>query len=261
MSMVRPGARSARQTARLVATVVTPSPPLVENTEVMRPVRWAGWGARRRRRSFSSAAARSAAWTGRRRNSTAPARMISMTKSAARLRPVAKTAASGKARARISTIRAGGPSGPAARSSGRSTTTRSGRRDPPSWAAWATRLNSPTSCVDELSASRPRTGEPGEPTKMVRRGWVMSGAGSFRRHAALAEGHRYYLAHARNAGHQGEVLLLLGPQIHEPARIRPGPGRVGLDELSGHEEDELGLVVLEAGTAEEGSQDRDVAEH
>src|SRR5215470_1666674 len=253
MRMVCPGARSAKQTARLVATVVTPSPPFVENTDVMRPVRWTGCGARRRRRSFSRAAARSAGWTGRRRNSTAPARMISMTKSAARLSPVAKRAASGKARASASTIRAGGPSGPVARSSGRSTTMRSGRREPPSWVAWATRLNSPTSCVDELSASRPRTGEAGEPTKMVRSGWVMSGAGSFRRHAALAERHGYDLAHPRNAGHQGEVLLLLGSQIHEPARIRPGSWRVGLDQLGGHEEDELGFVVLEAGAAEEGS--------
>ena len=51
---------------------------------------------------------------------------------AAAPKPVAKTAASGNVRASASTIRAGEPSDPPARSSGRSTITRSGRREGPS---------------------------------------------------------------------------------------------------------------------------------
>src|SRR6266852_9295347 len=258
MRMVRPGALSARQTARFVATVVTPRPPLVEKTDVSRQGRAAGWVGRRIRRSFSRAAARSSAWTGRRRNSTAPPRMTSMTKSAETLGPVAKTAASGKARARASTILAGGPSAPPARSSGRSTMTRSGRLEGPSWIACESRLNSPTTSVAELLASKPFSGEPESATMMVRNVGVMRWL--ICRHAALAEGPRHDLTYARDTWYQGEVLLLLGPEVHEASRVGSGAGRVGLDQLDGHEEQELGLVVLEPGAAEQRAQDRDVAE-
>src|SRR5258705_4630058 len=259
MRMVRPGARSARQTARFVATVVTPRPPLVEKTDVIRPGRVAGWVGRRIRRSFSRAAARSPAWTGRRRNSTAPARMTSMTKSAETLGPVAKTAASGKARARASTILAGGPSAPPARSSGRSAITRSGRFEGPSWIACESRLNSPTMSVAELLASKPFSGEPESATMMVRSVGVMRRP-LICRHAALAEGPRHDLNPARDARYQGEVLLLLWPEVQEAARIGSGSGRIGLDQLDGHEEEELRLVVLEPGAAEQRAQDRDIAE-
>src|SRR5262245_4403059 len=187
--------------------------------------------------------------------------MISMTKSAETLTPLANTAASGNALTSVSTILAGGPSGPVDRSSGRSTTMRSGRRAPPSWTACGTRRNSPTSNVVGLSPSSRRTGESVLPTKIVRSASVIWAPRSLGGPVALAERLGHALAHARDARYQGEVLLFLGPQIHQTTSVGPGPRGVGLDELDGHHEQELGLVVLEAGAAEERAQDRDVAQH
>src|SRR4030095_6322376 len=69
---------------------------------------------------------------------------------------------------RAHTTLAAGASGPVDRSSGRSTTMRSGPRAPPSWTACETRRNSPTSNVVGLSPSSRRTGASRPPTKIVR---------------------------------------------------------------------------------------------
>src|SRR5690348_15879339 len=187
--------------------------------------------------------------------------MMSITKSADGLSPVAKTAASGKARVRVSMIFTGGPSGPAARSSGRSTTRRSGRRTPPSWRASATRRNSPTSTVVGVSPSSRRTGESTPPTKIVRSATFICDARSLSGHVALPERLPHDLADAGDSRHQGEVLLLVGQELHEATGVGAVSGSIGLDQLGGHHEQELGLVVLEAGASEQGAQDRDVAEH
>src|SRR6185503_8209489 len=260
---VPPGERSDRQTARLVARVVTPSPPLVEKTDVIRPARAGDWVPRRSRNSFSSAAPRSSRWTGRRRNSTAPARIAWMTKSAETLEPVAKTVASGNARARASTTFAGGPSGPFVSSPASSTMTRSGFRAGPSCTAWESPLNSPTTSAADMAASAPFRSEADSaspPTMMVRSVEVIRGRRSPGREVALAEGPGHDVTHARDAGDEREVLLLVVPEVHESPRVHPRARGVGLHELGGDQEQELGLVVLEARAAEEGAEDRNVAQ-
>src|SRR5215831_3378754 len=264
MRSVLSGARSARQTARLIATVVTPRPPLVENTESTLPVlRALGAGPRRTRVTFSSASARSVRSTGRERNSNAPARMTLMTVSGDTPLPMARIAASGTASANFRTV---APDASSSRPDVTSISTRSGRRLGVSSRACRTSPNSPT------------TTAPGMPPRILRRAVRDSASEStttirstldgvtlgslFRGNVALPERALHDLAHGGNARDEGELLLLLLPQLEE----RSGLGcerradRIGLHELDGDKEQQLGLVVLEARAAEQRAQDRNVPE-
>src|SRR4029453_9886460 len=258
------GARSARQTARLIATVVTPRPPLVENTESTRPVlRTLGAGPRRTRVPFSGAPARATRSTGRERNSKAPARMTLMTVSADTPLPMARMAASGSASTNFRTV---APDMSSSRPAGTSSSTRSGRRPGVSSRACRTSPNSRT------------TPPPGMPPRILRRGVRDSASEStttirstlgrvtlgslFDGKVALAERALHDLADGRDPGNEGELFLLLLAQLEQRSGLRrPGRAdRLGLHELDGHEKEQLGLVVLEARAAEERAQDRDVPE-
>src|SRR6185503_7685498 len=259
------GAFSARHTATLMATVVTPRPPLVENTESTRPVfRELGAGPLRTRVTFSSAAVRSARSTGWGRNSKAPARITLMTISAETSLPMARMAASGSASEnfRMASTDAS-PSRPAT-AAGTSMSTRSGRRFGVSRSACRTSANSPTTTAPGMPPRllrREDRDSASESTTTMRRTFAMSSWGSlWDREGALAERTVHDFTDARDSRQKGEFGLFLGPELEHPGglRSRGRAHRLGLHELDGHEEQELGLVVLEARAAEESAQDGNV---
>src|SRR5215467_3027537 len=107
------------------------------------------------------------------------------------------------------------------RSSGSSKMTSSGRRAGPSCAAWETLLKSPVTWIPELPASSVLRDEADSLMMMVRNVGVICAVCSPGGQVALTERTRHDLADIRDARRQCEILPLLGPQIHEPTRVRP----------------------------------------
>src|SRR6266540_3182870 len=81
--------------------------------------------------------------------------------------------------------------------------------------------------------------------------------------AALSEGPVDHLTDTLDPRQQRELLLFALPQLQEFRGVGDPGGADGsrLDELHRHEEDQLGLVVLESRAPEERAEDRDIAEH
>src|SRR5499433_1567289 len=210
--------------------------------------------------TFSSAEMRSSRSTGRRINSRAPARMTSMTKSADVLCPVAKMTAPGRARVNDPITQAGCSAGEAGPVSSTSTMTRSGRRAGASWAACRVVTNSPTTTTEGLAARMRLSAaveSASESTMTVRRLEVMGVPGpSFCWEVALAERLPDDLADSRNAGYERELFLLVRAELHELRGIRTGTREIRLDQLDGHEKEQLCFVVLEASATKQHSEDR-----
>src|SRR5215831_19032098 len=207
---------------------------------------------------------RSSRSTGRRTNSSAPARMTSMTRSADVLCPVAKMAAPGRARISDPITQAGCSATEVGPVSSTSTMTKSGRRAGASWAACRAFTNSPTMTTEGLAARMRLSAaveSASESTMTVRRLEVMGAPRpSICREIALAKRLPDDLADSRNAGYERELFLLVRAELHEFRGIRTGAREIRLDQLDGHEKEELSFVVLEASATEQHAEDRNVAQ-